>query len=164
MQDEVMAEFEVIDTPFRLAITIKDHAKVTDIPTAMVHNFRDLMSYVQRRAIKISGPPFTYYHAWSFRGVEFESGLPVDREVQVGGRIRAFNLPATRAVTALHRGPYEELRETYTRMEAWMKRNGLVPTMSMWEEYLTDPITTAQSDLLTQILWPIKRSVAIELP
>jgi effector-binding domain-containing protein len=156
VQDMVTADFEIVNTPFRLAITIKDHAKVADIPTVMVRNFRDLMGYAQRRGIEVSGPPFTYYHAWSFRGVEFESGLPVDREVEVGGRIRLFNLPATRAVTALHRGPYEGLRETYSKMEGWIKGKGLVPSRSMWEEYLNDPIAVDQNDLLTRIVWPIK--------
>jgi effector-binding domain-containing protein len=156
VQDVVTTEFEIVDAPFRLAITIKDHAKVADIPTVMARNLRDLLNYVQRRGIEVSGPPFTYYHAWSFRGVEFESGLPVDHEVQAGGRIRMFNLPATRAVTTIHRGSYEGLRETYSKMEKWMKERGLVPSMSMWEEYSGDLEDILSDHLEARIVWPIK--------
>ena len=56
-----------------------------------------------------------------------ENGYPVVGEVKTGGRVRPFNLPAVRAVTAVHTGPYEGLREVYPRMEQWMKDNGITP-------------------------------------
>lgn len=149
-------EFEMVNTSFRLAVTIKDHAKVADMPAVMARDFRDLMSYVQRRGIKVSGPPFTYYHAWSDKEVDLECGFPTGEEVKNDGRFKAFILPSVRAVVAMHSGPYSDIVRTYTEVQRWMKENAHQPTDQMWEIYLNDPTTTAQSDLLTQIVWPLK--------
>jgi effector-binding domain-containing protein len=149
-------DIEVISTKFQLAITIRDQAKVAEIPRVTERNLRDLSSYIQRNGVKVSGPPFTFYHGWSSKGVDLENGYPVAGEVKVGGRIRSFNLPAVRAVTAIHTGPYEGLREVYSRMEKWMKDNGHPPALSFWEVHLNDPLSTEPEKRIIQIIWPIK--------
>jgi effector-binding domain-containing protein len=150
------SDFEVISTKFQLAITIRDQAKVADIPRITERNLRDLRSYIQRNGVKVPGPPFTFYHGWSSKGVDLENGYPVVGEVKAGGRVRPFNLPAVRAITAVHTGPYEGLREVYSRMEKWMKDNGITPAMSFWEVHLNDPLYTEPEKRTTQIVWPIK--------
>lgn len=149
-------DFEVISAKFQLAITIRDQVKVADIPRITERNLRDLQSYIQRNGVKVSGPPFTFYHGWSSKGVDLENGYPVEGEVEARGRVRAFNLPAVRAVTAVHIGPYEGLREVYSRMEQWMKDHDITPAMSFWEVHLSDPLSTEPEKRATQIVWPIK--------
>jgi len=48
------------------------------------------------------------------------------------------------------------LRETYVRVQEWMKENKVTPADFMWEIYLNDPTSTAPEDLMTEIVWPIK--------
>jgi effector-binding domain-containing protein len=67
-------------------------------------------------------------------------------------------LPESCALRFVHNGPYREIRGTYERIEAWLRERGGIKTASdwahyspMWEEYLNDPTTTPESELVTRI-------------
>ena len=50
------------------------------------------------------------------------------------------------------------MRDTYDIIEAWLRARGAIKTTAdraryapMWEEYLNDPATTPESELITRI-------------
>jgi effector-binding domain-containing protein len=62
------------------------------------------------------------------------------------------------ALRFVHHGPYRDVRNTYDRIEAWLRERGGIKTPAdwaryspMWEEYLNDPATTPESELITRI-------------
>ncbi len=42
-------------------------------------------------------------------------------------------------MTAIHRGPYDGLPESYQQIEKWIREQGLAVAGAPWETYLTDP-------------------------
>jgi len=84
-------------------------------------------------------------------------GTPLANAGTSGATVQAGELPGGPAVVALHGGHYQELRDTYTAVERWMKEQGLRPAGAPWESYLTDPEATPDpADWRTEICWPVE--------
>jgi effector-binding domain-containing protein len=91
--------------------------------------------------------------------------MPVSADVSrdVGeGPVTVGEVPGGKALRFTHRGPYPKLMQTYEQITAWMKTEGMLGTdadwakyMPMWEEYLNDPESTPEDDLITHIYVPL---------
>lgn len=56
----------------------------------------------------------------------------------------------------MHVGPFDEMQETYSAVEAEMEERGLVAGDDMWEEYLTDPDDEVDASLWeTRLFFPL---------
>lgn len=151
-----MTDIQLIDAKEQPAFTVRERVKNSDIPTAMGRMYGELVGFMQRKGVQVAGPPFAYYHSWSDQEVDLECGFPVAAPVSGEGKVKPFTLPAVKAVTAMHVGPYHKLMETYTEAERWMRANGHEPATYMWELYLNEPNKVPPEQLMTQIFWPIK--------
>ena len=88
--------------------------------------------------------------------VDVTAGFPVAGTVAPAGDVRAGSLPAGRCYEAMHTGPYETLEQTYNLVLAQMAEDGVRPSDTMWEYYLTDP--EAEPDPAkwqTRVCWPV---------
>ena len=131
------------------------------ISAAVGGAFGRIQAFQQQHAIAAAGPPRVIYTDWSSSGVKFIAAVPiadVPPNVAAGGDVAIAALPERMALRFVHRGPYREIRHTYERIEAWLRERGGIKTAAdwaryspMWEEYLNDPATTPESDLLTRI-------------
>jgi effector-binding domain-containing protein len=150
-----MGEFEVITTNAQPAISIREKVKMQDIPQAMGRMFGELMPILQKD-VQCAGPPFAFYHSWSQNDTDMDVGFPVAGNAVTKGRVKPFQLPATKAVVGMHMGPYDKIVDTYNKMMEWMKTNGYEPADYMWEEYLNSPDEVPVEKLMTRLVWPIK--------
>ena len=64
--------------------------------------------------------------------------------------------PAGRAFFLEHRGPYRMIPEAWNRMWSLVGSHGLETESPCWEDYRNDPQNTAEDDLITHLLIPIK--------
>ncbi len=69
-------------------------------------------------------------------------------------------LPAGEHATALHKGPYENLRTTYESVFGeWLPQSGRTPSAGPCVEvYLNNPESTSPEDLLTEVCIPLAAS------
>jgi hypothetical protein len=131
------------------------------IATAVGDAFAKVQEYMTHHAIAATGRPRLTYTEWGPTLVRFIAAVPI-AEIPVGVldspavAIRAT--PGNRALRFIHRGPYRDLRATYGRIEAWLRERGGIKTAAdwaryapMWEEYVNDPATTPESELVTRI-------------
>lgn len=63
-------------------------------------------------------------------------------------------LPAERVVSAVHRGPYEEIGPTYDALAEWAEGNGLAITGPPEEVYFSDP-STPPEECVTEVRFPV---------
>ncbi len=105
---------------------------------------------------KMTGPPLVVYHEWGDE-IDLEAAVPVADPIEPQGRVKPQSLPAGEAVVAWHFGPYEKLRDTHVRIQAFLKEHGLEQRAPAWEEYVTDPgMEPDPSKWRTKVVWPVR--------
>ena len=67
-------------------------------------------------------------------------------------------IPAITAVTVIHKGPYDSLRNAYIYLTQWVEDNGYLLTNSPRESYI-DGIWNKQdsAEWMTEIQFPVKK-------
>lgn len=122
--------------------------------------FYEVEKVVQQHGVRISRPPMSLQHP---DGPEV--AIPVRAAVTDGG-VTSRRLPATRAATLLHHGPYETFLDSRARFDRWLDASGYHRTGPLRVVYLRfgaesdldlDPryLTTTPTDLLTELVQPV---------
>lgn len=65
--------------------------------------------------------------------------------------IGVINVPAGRYANVLHKGPYDSIPAAYGLLFTWLAQQQIQPAAPPMEVYLSDPETTAEADLITQV-------------
>jgi effector-binding domain-containing protein len=127
------------------------------IGKAMAEAFDALGAFVGKNNVAVAGPPLAIYHDYSDAGVTMDVGFPVaDAGVKAAGEIKTGETPGGKALKAVHRGPYDNLRATYDTLGKEMQKSGIPMPAYSWEVYLNEPGTTPDADLVTEIFMPVK--------
>jgi effector-binding domain-containing protein len=142
-----------------LAQLERTSSNMGDLGPDMSAAFGALYAAIARAGITPSGPPRAIYTAWGPNEVRFTVALPIDRAPAVVPEgITVAASPERTALRFVHHGSYRELRATYGRIEAWLRERGGIKRPDdwaryapMWEEYMNDPSTTPEADLVTRI-------------
>lgn len=131
------------------------------ISAAVGAAFQKLETFMKANGIGACGAPRVVYTQWSPNGVQFTAAIPISdvpKDVRDSSDVSIRSLPESSALRFIHRGPYRDVRNTYDRIEAWLRERGGIKTDAdwaryspMWEEYLNDPTTTPESELVTRI-------------
>jgi effector-binding domain-containing protein len=135
------------------------------ISAAMGAAFGTLMHFLERHGLTPAGPLRALYTEYGPQGTAFTLAMPIagaPGAVAVDESVRVGMLGGGKALRFTHRGPYRDLAKTYERIAQLMQAQGRMKDAGnwaryapMWEEYLNDPDTTAEGDLLTHIYLPL---------
>lgn len=136
----------------------------SEIKPAISKAFDTLCGFMQSHGLEAAGPPRTIYTSYSPTGMKFIVAAPVveaPAEPVQSDEGTVGTIEGCKALRFTHRGSYEGLMATYGRITAFLKARDLMQSeadwarfMPMWEEYLNDPHTTPEDDLLTYIYLP----------
>jgi effector-binding domain-containing protein len=88
--------------------------------------------------------------------LDIEIGFPFARTLPGEGEIRGAEIPAGRAVTCLHLGPYDQIHQAYDALQHWVEVNGHTPSGIAYEFYLNDPRLTPPGELKTEVVLLLK--------
>lgn len=132
---------------------------IADIGKEMGGDFEKLQSVVAN--LEVSNEPFSIYHKWDMVGqkAKYTAGIPVvNAPENLPEGVVSGKMPATKIYKLRHTGPYEHLGNAWSTMmnlqrsKAFKHRKGIHP----FETYVSDPMTTAPHDLVTDINFAIK--------
>jgi len=136
-------------------------AESSAISAAVGTAFQKIQAFLNASGIPAAGAPRVVYTEWSPAGVKFTAAVPIPAMPPNASDDADVSIRATdesRALRFVHHGPYRDVRNTYDRIEAWLRARGGIKTSAdwaryspMWEEYLNDPATTPESELITRI-------------
>ena len=136
-------------------------AESSAISAAVAAALRTVQTFLIVNWIPAGGPPRVVYSEWSPAGVKFTAAVPISAvppDVQQSTDVSIRTVAECSALRFVHHGPYRDVRHTYDRIEAWLRARGGIKTAAdwqryspMWEEYLNDPATTPESELITRI-------------
>ncbi len=109
----------------------------------------------------IAGKPMSLYHDGEYRegDADIEAGFPVSKTVRTPD-LECRILPGGRAVTLMHRGPYEKLGPGYTKILAHLETKGLSMDLPTREVYHKGPgvfFRGNPNNYLTEIQIPVKQ-------
>lgn len=159
-------EFTQTEVPPVLAVQVSGQCGLepSSVGPAISKAFDQLGRVLQDHALAPAGPPRAIYTTYGPAEMHFIVAMPIATAPATPVAPDAATvgpLAGTRALRFTHRGPYAGLMDTYGQITAFMKAQGLMQSeadwaryMPMWEEYLNDPHTTPEADLLTYIYLP----------
>ncbi len=89
---------------------------------------------------QMNGKPMTLYHDGEYKeeGADFEPCVPI-RKGKDGEGISVRELPGGRCVSLIHRGPYENLHESYKQVFGYINEKGYTSKIPSREVYLKGP-------------------------
>jgi len=150
---------EVTNQKPEIAAAIKVTAVGMDkMVEAMDAAYSKLMEYIVEQGKQIAGAPYCCYTNCSedFSQFDMEFGIPVSEAVAASGEIFMSQTYEGKAVTGTHKGAYKDLDATYTALMDYVKENSLELTGAYYDYFISNPAETPESELLTQVVFPIK--------
>ena len=85
------------------------------------------------------------------------AGDPAPREADEAGLGVKF-VDACWVASAMHRGPYDTVESTYSRLGSWIFAQGYTMAGPPMEIYLSDPDDTPPEEYLTEIRFPVAKA------
>jgi effector-binding domain-containing protein len=120
--------------------------------------FRTVKAYLDKQGIKPDGPLTTIFLATDDTGFQYEAAIPVAElpKSPPHGAIAVGKSPEGKALKFVHRGSYDALDDTYEAITNFLDEKRLDTKDMFIEEYVTDPLTTAEDKLVVNVFVPIK--------
>jgi len=151
-------KIEVTNFEPEIAAAIKATSmSMENMVEAMEKGYSILMEYIAEQGKEIAGPPYCCYTNASedYSQFDMEFGIPVSEAVPAKDEIFMSETYEGKAVTGTHKGSYKEIDTTYTALMDYVKDNSLELTGVYYDYYISNPADTPESELLTQIVFPI---------
>lgn len=123
-----------------------------EVAQALASAFGEVIRFLAEQEIELAGQPMAITRHWDDDRYFFEAALPVSRLPEsTNGRVMAGMSPQGRAVRLVHTGPYDQMRDAYDELSAWMAAHRIEAGEVSWEHYISDPGNTPAQDLVTHI-------------
>ncbi|ACY14759.1 GyrI-like domain-containing protein [Haliangium ochraceum] len=102
-----------------------------------------LIGFAMMQRLDMSGPPFARYRHYSEERIDFEVGVPIAaaHPGSASWNIEPGTLPAGPALTAVHRGSYDDLPDTHAALRRAARARGKRADGPLWEVFVTNPAT-----------------------
>ncbi len=124
----------------------------------IVAAFKSVYGTLDKLGVKASGAPMTIYTATDDTGFQFQAAVPVARAPArpTESEIKVGKSPTGIALKFMHRGSYDAMDTTYEAITDHLEEKKLEAKELFVEQYMKDPITTPDDDLVIEIYVPLK--------
>ena len=150
---------EVTNQKSQIAVAVKkENATMAEISVLATEGLQKVFGFLAQQGEEIAGAPYLAYSNPNadFTRFDVELGIPVSEEIIVNGEFFMSKTCEGKAITATHKGAYKDVEAAYTALMGYMAENKLESTGVYYDYYLNSPADTPESELLTQVVFPIK--------
>ncbi len=120
-------------------------------------SLKKLGAWLDKQNIKASGPPLIVYTSTDDNGFTYQAEFPVDEAPKSTPKdISVGKSPEGKALKFVHRGSYDNMDNTYEAITNHLDDKKLEAKDMFIEEYLTDPLKTAEDKLVINVFVPLK--------
>jgi effector-binding domain-containing protein len=124
----------------------------------IVHAFKTVNGALDKLGVKSAGAPMTIYTETNDTGFKFQAAVPVkeaptlpqDSDIKIG------KSPSGNALKFVHRGSYDAMDTTYEAITDHLEERKLEAKELFIEQYMKDPVTTPDDELVIEIFVPLK--------
>lgn len=148
-------DIQMKEIPGQLALTVHRRASMASVGQVMGEAFGAVMAQAEAGGAHFAGPPFCLYPGEMGEEFDLVLCMPVMPGATAGPGVDLEEVPGGTVASLMHVGPYSGVGAAYGRLQEWMAANGKHPVGPPREVYLNDPSQVPESDLLTEIDWPV---------
>lgn len=152
-------EAEVVQVQSMNILFASSSADGGELGQALAGAFREISAFMSEHGLEMAAQPMAITRGWEQQGMRVDAAIPVARnDIDAGGNVRLGLSPEGRAVRVVHRGPYENMPDSYGKLAAYMAVHQLREGNVSWEHYISDPGVTPPGELITHIYFLIDDS------
>jgi effector-binding domain-containing protein len=124
---------------------------------ALIDSFKALTALLDKQGVKASGNSMIVYTSTDDTGFTYLAEIPVDQDLK--NLTKAMSMgksPEGKALKFVHRGSYDNMDNTYEAITNHLDDKKLEAKDTFIEEYITDPLKTAEDKLVINVYVPLK--------
>lgn len=138
-------------------VIIKGTANWDSAFDTLINSFKTLSALLDKQGIKASGNPMIVYTSTDDTGFTFLAEIPVDQDPKnLTKDMSIGKSPDGKALKFVHRGSYDNMDNTYEAITNHLDEKKLEAKDTFIEEYMTDPLKTAEDKLVINVYVPLK--------
>jgi effector-binding domain-containing protein len=123
----------------------------------LIDSFKALTALLDKQGIKASGNSMIVYTSTDDTGFTFLAEIPVEQEPKnLAKNMSIGKSPEGKALKFVHRGSYDNMDNTYEAITNHLDDKKLEAKDTFIEEYITDPLKTAEDKLVINVYVPLK--------
>ena len=119
----------------------------------------EIVDWMMNQNVEMTGPPYSAYYTSPAEvapeDMQYEMGVPFLGEASEEGKVKIKNMPAQQVLSALHKGPYNEVGSVYEILMNKVIEDGYQMTGAPLEIYFNSPMEVPETDLLTEVQFPV---------
>jgi effector-binding domain-containing protein len=121
-------------------------------------SFKTVNAAMAKAGIKANGPLMTIYTSTDDTGFQFQAAVPVEMAptLAADSGVTVGMSPAGKALKFVHRGSYDAMDSTYEAITNYLDEKQLEAKDLFIEQYMKDPLTTPEDDLVIEVYVPLK--------
>jgi effector-binding domain-containing protein len=138
-------------------VVIKGTANWDAAFDTLMESFKTLSALLDKQGIKRAGNPMIVYTATDDTGFTYLAEIPVDQDPKnLTKDMSIGKSPDGKALKFVHRGSYDNMDNTYEAITNHLDDKKLEAKDTFIEEYITDPLKTAEDKLVINVYVPLK--------
>jgi effector-binding domain-containing protein len=147
---------EITLTP-KTVVIVKGTANWDSAFETLIDSFKSLTALLDKQGIKPAGNAMIVYTSTDDTGFTFQAEIPVDQEPKNLTKVMSIGKsPDGKALKFVHRGSYDNMDNTYEAITNHLDDKKLEAKDTFIEEYITDPLKTAEDKLVINVYVPLK--------
>jgi effector-binding domain-containing protein len=148
---------EEIALTAKTVVIIKGTANWDTAFDTLVESLKTLSALLDKQGIKPAGNSMIVYTSTDDTGFTFLAEIPVEQEPKNPTKaVSMGKSPDGKALKFVHRGSYENMDNTYEAITNHLDDKKLEAKDTFIEEYITDPLKTAEDKLVINVYVPLK--------
>jgi len=141
----------------KTVVIVKGTANWDTAFDTLVDSLKSLSALLDKQGIKRAGNSMIVYTSTDDTGFTYLAEIPVEQEPKTLGKDMSIGKsPEGKALKFVHRGSYDNMDNTYEAITNHLDDKKLEAKDTFIEEYITDPLKTAEDKLVINVYVPLK--------
>ena len=141
----------------KTVVIIRGNAAWDSAFDTLIDSFRSLSVLLDKQGIKPAGNSMIVYTSTDDAGFTFLAEIPVEQDPKnLTKDMSMGKSPDGKALKFVHRGSYDNMDNTYEAITNHLDDKKLEAKDTFIEEYITDPLKTAEDKLVINVYVPLK--------
>jgi effector-binding domain-containing protein len=141
----------------KTVLILKGKANWDNAFESLMDAIKSLKAQLDKQGITANGNPMIVYTSTDDTGFTFQAEIPVPQEPKNLAKTMSIGKsPDGKALKFVHHGSYDNMDNTYEAITNHLDEKKLEAKDTFIEEYITDPLKTAEDRLVINVYVPMK--------